>query len=56
MAICPDENYMACYIDKLLSKSEAGQLERHLLVCTRCQEIVEVARKVEDQEKGLNGS
>ena len=46
MAICPDDNDMACYIDGLLSGEEAGQLEKHLLGCDRCREIVAVTNKV----------
>jgi len=46
MADCPDENDMACYIDKLLSDDEVGQIEGHLLGCDRCREIVVVTKKV----------
>ena len=54
MVICPDDNDMACYIDGLLSEDEVRQLERHLLGCDRCREIVGVTRKIKDQEKDLN--
>lgn len=53
MANCPNDNDMACYIDGLLPDDEVRQLERHLLGCDRCREIVEVTRKIIDQEKGL---
>ena len=46
MANCPNEEDMACYIDGLLSDNEVRQLERHLLGCDRCQEIVMVTKKV----------
>ena len=46
MPNCPDDNDMACYIDRLLPDDEVGQLERHLLGCDRCREIVEVTKKV----------
>jgi len=46
MAICPDDNDMACYIDGLLSEAEIRRLERHLLGCARCREEVEVTKKV----------
>ena len=51
MTNCPNEEDMACYIDGLLPDCEVRQLERHLLGCDRCREIVEVTRKVIDQEK-----
>jgi len=46
MAICPDDNDMACYVDGLLPNDGARQLERHLLGCDRCREIVAVTRKI----------
>ena len=46
MAICPDDNDMACYIDGLLPDNEVRQLEKHLLGCDRCREEVEVTKKV----------
>ncbi len=46
MANCPEGNDMACYIDGLLPDDEVRQLERHLLGCSRCLEIVEVTRKI----------
>ena len=46
MVICPDDNDMACYIDGLLPDDEVRQLERHLLVCDRCREEVEITKKV----------
>jgi len=46
MAICPDDNEMACYIAGLLSDNEVTRLERHLLGCDRCQEEVEITKKV----------
>jgi anti-sigma factor RsiW len=46
MANCPDENDIVCYIDGLLPNGEVKQLEKHLLGCDRCREIVEVTRKI----------
>jgi len=46
MTICPDENDMACYIGGLLSDDEVRQLERHLLDCDRCRDVVAVTKKV----------
>lgn len=48
---CPNEEDMVCYIDGLLPEDEVRLLERHLLGCDRCREIVEVTRKVIEQEK-----
>ena len=46
MSICPDDNDMACYIDGLLPEAEVRHLDRHLLGCNRCREIVVVTKKV----------
>jgi len=46
MAICPDENDVACYVDGLSPDDEVRQLERHLFGCDKCREIVEVTKKV----------
>ena len=43
---CPNEEDMACYIDGLLPDDELRQLQRHLLDCDRCREIVDVTRKI----------
>lgn len=46
MTNCPNEEDMACYIDGLLSDDEVKQLEKHLLGCDECREIVVVTKKV----------
>ena len=51
MVICPDDNDMACYIDRLLPDDEVKLLEEHIEGCERCREIVEITKKIEDQEK-----
>jgi anti-sigma factor RsiW len=53
MANCPNEEDMACYIDRLLPEDEVGQIERHLLRCSRCREIVEIVKSIISQENGL---
>ena len=53
MANCPNEEDMACYIDRLLPEDEVSQLERHLLRCARCREIVAITRMIIRQENGL---
>lgn len=52
MDICPDDNDMACYIDGLLPEVEVKQMEKHLLGCDRCREIVLVSKKVVVWVKG----
>ncbi len=54
MANCPNEEDMVCYIDGLLSRDEVRQLERHLLDCDGCREIVEITKKVIGQEKAFS--
>jgi len=44
MTNCPDEEIMACYIDRLLSYDEIVGVEDHLLECERCREIVKITR------------
>jgi len=39
---------MACYL-----KEEIGQVEKHLSLCDRCKEIVEVTKKIKEMEKEL---
>ena len=51
MTLCPDEETMACYIDGLLSKEEAEEVDKHLVICDRCKEIVEVTRKIKEKEE-----
>ena len=46
MTPCPTEETIACYIDGLLSKEEKEQVEKHIGACDRCEEIVEVTRKI----------
>lgn len=52
MINCPDEEDMVCYIDGLLSEVEVKQIEKHLLGCDRCWEIVVVSKKVVVWVKG----
>ena len=54
MTPCIDEESMACYIDGLLSEEEIKQVEKHIAACDRCKEIVEVSRKIKNQERPLN--
>jgi len=42
---------MACYIDGLLFKEEKEQVEKHISFCDRCKEIVEVTRKIKEEER-----
>ncbi len=51
---CIDEETMACYIDGLLPEEEIKQVEKHISACDRCKEIVEVARKIKNQEDASN--
>ena len=53
MANCPNEEDMACYIDRLLPEDEVRQVEEHLLGCPRCREIVAITRMIISQENGL---
>lgn len=53
MANCPNEEDMACYIDRLLFEDEVSQIERHLLGCDRCREIVAITKMIIIQENGL---
>lgn len=50
MSSCIDEETMACYIDGLLSKEEIKQVEKHIAICERCKEIVEISRKIKEKE------
>ena len=50
MEPCIDEETMTCYIDGLLPEEEIKQVEKHIAICNRCREIVEVARKIKNQE------
>jgi anti-sigma factor RsiW len=52
MANCPNDEDIACYIEGLLSVSEVRQLERHLISCDRCRDIVVVTKKVVDWVEG----
>lgn len=54
MTPCIDEETMACYIDGLLSEEEINQVEKHIATCDRCKEIVEVTRKIKNQEDAAN--
>jgi len=54
MTTCIDEETMACYIDGLLSEEEIKQVEEHIAICDRCKEIVEVTRKIKNQEDASN--
>lgn len=54
MTPCIDEETMACYIDGLLSEEEIKQVEKHIAICDRCKEIVEVTRKIKNQEDASN--
>lgn len=50
MTPCPNEETMACYIDGLLSKEEIEEVDKHLAICDRCSEIVEVTRKIKEKD------
>lgn len=54
MIPCIDEETMACYIEGLLSKEEMKQVEKHVAICDRCREIVEVTRKIKNEENASN--
>lgn len=54
MPPCIDEETMACYIDRLLSGEEIKQVENHIATCDRCKEIVEITRKIKNQEDAFN--
>ena len=54
MKPCIDDETMACYIDGLLPKKEIEVVEKHIAICARCKEIVEVARKIMSQEETDN--
>ena len=41
-----NEEDMACYFDGLLPDAEVRQIEKHLLGCDRCREIVGLTRKI----------
>lgn len=54
MTLCIDEETMACYIEGLLSEEEIKQVEKHIATCDRCKEIVDVTKKIKNQEDAPN--
>ena len=54
MAQCVNEEAMACYIDGLLFEEEIKQVEKHITICDKCKEIVEVTRKIKNQKDIFN--
>ena len=54
MNLCIDEETMACYIDGPLPEEEIKQVEKHIAACDRCKEIVEVTRKIKNQDDAYN--
>ena len=54
MQSCIDEETMACYIDGLLSEEGIKQVEKHIAICDRCKEIVDISRKIKNKEDASN--
>ncbi len=51
---CIDEETMVCYIDGLLSEEEMEQVEKHIAICDKCKEVVDISRKIKNQESNPN--
>ncbi len=49
---CPTDEDLACYFDGLLSKEEEIGIDNHVVGCSRCQEIVEITKKIVKQGRG----
>jgi len=54
MTPCIDEETMACYIEGLLSEEEIKQVEKHIAICGRCREIVDISKKIKDEKDTSN--
>ncbi|MFH1338855.1 MAG: hypothetical protein ABIH40_03325 [Candidatus Omnitrophota bacterium] len=48
---CPDEETLACFIDRRLDKKEDEKIMPHLISCPKCSEIVLLAMKMIRQTK-----
>ncbi len=46
---CPDEETLACFIDRRLDKKEDEKIILHLLCCPKCSELVALAMKMMGQ-------
>ena len=51
---CPDEQTMACFIERRLPEGERREIEKHIEECAWCREIVLVTEIA--WSKGKNGS
>lgn len=54
MTLCIDEETLACCIEGLLSEEEIKQVQEHIATCDRCKEIVDISRKIKNQEDAAN--